>query len=205
MVARRKIVLIIVSLVAISSGALAQQTAITKDGREVILYPDGRWAYRGEASSSVQTKPLAAKKTFKGKSGFYGLSVDDTKWVQKKPTIEGHEFYFVHSDGDIYAFTIPERIEFPIEALRDVIIQNAKDGGLENPKVAQEEKRIINGKQVSFLLTEGLYHGVPMVFAYYLYSGGAGTVQIVVTTSRNLFPQYKNDITDLLNGLEIYK
>ena len=129
MVARRKIVLIIVSLVAISSGAPAQQSAIAKDGREVILYPDGRWTYRGPASSSVQTKPLAAKKTLEAKAA----STDYPLMIRSgfKKHLPKRAMNFILSIRTEISMLSLSQNELPMEALRNIVIQNVKDCGFE--------------------------------------------------------------------------
>jgi hypothetical protein len=182
----------------------SQESVITKDGKEVILHPDGRWTY-GKSTSNVQTKPPSAKKLLKGKTGFYGLSIDESKWVQKKATAQSHEFAIQHVDGDVFGFTIPERIEVPLESMKEIILENAREGGFENVKIIEEENRIVNGKKFLFVVMEGMYKRIAMTFTYYVYSGNSGVLQFGTYTSRNLQNQYRNDIIDLLNGVEIYK
>ena len=54
------------------------------------------------------------------------------------------------------------------------------------------------------MLIEGEFKSVPMVFVYYLYSGKSGTVQLSAYTLKRLFGRYRADITDVMNGLELY-
>jgi len=64
----------------------------------------------------------------------------------------------------------------------------------------QEETRLINGQNVLFLHIEGTYKSVPFVYLSYDYVGEAGTVQIYTWASKALFPQYRQDMLDFLNG-----
>jgi hypothetical protein len=188
-----------------AAAVYSEESVITKDGKEVILHPDGRWTY-GKNTAGALTKPTAAKKLLKGKTGWYGISMDETKWLQKKPKVDGHEFAIEHVDGDIYGFTLPERVEFPLHRMREIILENLKDGdSFSNVKLLQEDNRIVNGKRFLHLMVDGEFRGAPMVFEYYVYSGSAGTLQTGVLTSHNLYQQYKADILELLNGVEIYK
>lgn len=116
-----------------------------------------------------------------------------------------HEFALQHVDGDVYGFTIAERIEVPLEAMKEVILSNARDGGFEKAKISEEENRIVNGKNVLYLVMEGEVKKVPFTFTFYVYSSTAGVLQAGAYTTRNLQNQYKKDIIDLLNGVEIYK
>jgi hypothetical protein len=151
----------------------------------------------------LQTKPATAKKTIQGKRGIYSLSIDEAKWNQREASGEHHDLCFIHTDGDIYAYTISERIQFPLEQMIDGVVENAKTANLERIQITQEEKRIVNGREVWFLVIEGLFRNVSMVSSYYLQSSNAGSLQVMVITARNLMQKYKSDITDFLNGLEL--
>lgn len=203
--ATRILLLLCFAFVGWISMAMAQeQTAITLDGKDIVLYPNGQWKYRETSQISVNPG-TPSKKLFKGRAVPYGLQVDESKWVQKRATTEGHEFYFVHTDGDIYATTIPERIEIPKRAFKDIIIENAKSAGAEKVRVIKEQSKIVNGTPVLNLVTSTEFKSMSFVFSYYVYSDKAGSVQVAVYTTPNLFERYKDDIADLMDGLEIYK
>jgi hypothetical protein len=67
------------------------------------------------------------------------------------------------------------------------------------------EARTINGKPILYLEIDCFVTGnFPVRYAFYLYSGQAGSVQLGVYTSQSMFKEFAFDIRDLLDGLEIY-
>jgi hypothetical protein len=47
--------------------------------------------------------------------------------------------------------------------------------------------------------------GIPFTYMYDLYTGDAGTIQILTFTGQNLVNEYRADIETLLNGFEVVK
>ena len=188
----------------------APMRARTETNKEVLLYPDGTWKYTEEikgARSADRTyvKPASARKLFKSKTGNCGIWVDESKWkASANLPNEDFEFQFVHANSDGYAGVIVERISMPIDALKEVVIENVKKQD-PNAKLLSEEKRLVNGNEILSLIVETASHQISFTFYYYLYAGKAGSIQIVTWTGTNLFDEYKQDFTDLLNGLELYK
>jgi hypothetical protein len=206
--------LIIVVLCLLSLGlvpeALGQTPtrARTETGKEVLLYPDGTWKYAEEIKtpylpSGTYIKPVSAQKVFKSKNGICGIWVDESKWKPQKAS-EDFEFQFEHTSGDAYTGVIVERVSMPLNALKDVVLENIKKAD-PNPKIITEEKRLVNGREVLCLVIEVAPGQIPLTFYYYLYTGKAGSIQVVAWTGTNLFDEYKQDLTNFLNGLELYK
>ncbi len=184
--------------------------ARTETDKEVLLYSDGTWKYADEikvAPSTPRTysKPASARKLFKSRTGNCGFWVDESKWkLETEPSNPDFEFEFTHANGDGYAGVIVERIAMPLSALREIVIENVRKQDA-NAKVVSEEKRLVNGNEVLSFIVELTSHQIPITFHYYLYTGKAGSIQIATWTGTNLFAEYHQDFTDLLNGLELYK
>ncbi len=70
-------------------------------------------------------------------------------------------------------------------------------------KYTFEEKRNINGNEVLCTKLEGKFQSIPFTFFNYYYVGDIGTIQIITWTYSELFDEYKNDLTDFLNGFEV--
>lgn len=51
---------------------------------------------------------------------------------------------------------------------------------------------------------EGTVRGISLTYYGYYYGGKQGAIQLLSFTGRDLFQKYEKDLTDLLNGLEIY-
>ena len=190
--------------------AQAPIRARTETDKEVLLYPDGTWKYAEEvkvapSTDRIYVKPASARKLFKSKTGNCGIWVDESKWkVDANSANEDFEFQFVHTNSDGYAGVIVERISMPVNALKEVVLENVKKLD-PNAKLVSEEKRQVNGNEVLSLIVELTSHQIPFTFHYYLYAGKAGSIQVVTWTGTNLFDEYKQDFTNFLNGLELYK
>jgi hypothetical protein len=201
------IVFVVLFNLLLNDKALSQTLkAITEDGREVILYPDGTWEmYKKDGQLSyLYKKPLSSQKFVTDKHGIYNIWFNENKWeLQKEHFNPDTSFEFTHKDGDVYAMIISERIVIPIETLKNIALMNAKNVAPDS-KITFTEKRIVNGTEILCLQIEGTVQGMPFVYLGYYYGGDKGSIQVVTYTIQNLFKKYKNDMTDLLNGLVIY-
>src|SRR4051812_27330727 len=121
-----RIVLLGGLVAAVFTASIAQAADIrakTADGREVVLKDDGTWTFvtateaEKDASSSVKDKD--ATLTYEGKHKTFALYSKPGTWVKaEKPSNPSAEVMFIHTDGDIYAMVIAERISIPLEALK---------------------------------------------------------------------------------------
>lgn len=201
-------------LVGLCSEVLGQTPtrARTETGKEVLLYPDGTWKQVEEVkplSSRPGTydKPASAQKVFKSKTGVCGIWLDESKWKsssRKSLEESDFEFMFEHTAGDAYAGVIIERIAMPLSGLKQTALEALKETH-SNVKVISEEKRVVNGHEVLCLIIETTINQIPLTFYNYYYAGKAGSIQLVTWTGTNLFDEYKQDLTNFLNGLELYK
>jgi hypothetical protein len=197
---------------ALSPDVLGQapMRARTETDKQVLLYPDGTWKYAEEIKGPPSTphtyaKPASARKLFKSRTGNCGFWVDESKWkLDPEPSNPDFEFEFTHANGDGYAGVIVERISMPLNALKEIVLENIKKQD-QNAKLISEEKRLVNGNEVLSLIVELTSHQISITFHYYLYTGKAGSIQVATWTGTNLFDEYHQDFTDLLNGLELYK
>jgi hypothetical protein len=121
-----------------------------------------------------------------------------------KPSHDHAEVEFRHKDGDAMAMIIAERISIPLATLKRAVIGNVRklDG---DAKIVAEEKRMVNGTEVLFLTVNASVQGIPFTYMYYLYSGDAGSIQLMTFTGQNLFKEYRPDMEAFLNGFEITK
>lgn len=133
----------------------------------------------------------------------YVISYDSSKWTSTPSTSStDSEYDFEHVDGDVYAMIIPERIEIPMDSLKEAALQNAL-AVAEDALVTFDEIRTVNGVEMTAMKMTGTIMGIPFEYYGYYYSGNAGTIQFLTYTSANLAPQYQADLDELLNGLSI--
>jgi hypothetical protein len=190
--------------------ALAAATeATTRDGKVVLLFPDGTWRYKDKEPEKKPagsfTKPENATEVKKSDKGFLEIWYDPDKWVTPGGLENSAaEFNFKHKSGDAYALVVIERLTMPLQNLRDVGVNNAKKVA-PDAKVVMEEERTVNGQKVIAVQIEATTNGIPAKYFNYYWSGKAGCVQLITFTGQNLFEEYGTDMQDLLNGLTVTK
>jgi hypothetical protein len=180
--------------------------ARTESGKDVILYPDGTWKPVAEAApgkrDSAYTRPASARASYKPDRGDFVIWYDETKWQLEKPRPNddtGH-LRLLRSDG--HAMIISEGIPMPIASLKRIAVDNAKEAAPDT-RIVSEEMRTVNGKELLVMILDGTIEQIPFRYYGYYYSGKQGTIQFLTFTSQNLFDRYKQEFTELLNGLEI--
>ncbi|NOQ35092.1 MAG: hypothetical protein GQ569_04265 [Methylococcaceae bacterium] len=190
---------ILMLFISLSLQADESTNAVTEDGRNVILYSDGTWAFRQEMP---QLRPQKANKSLKGKRGAYEVFYNDKLWKQGNAGNEDAEIQLQHNNGDGYAMIIFERIPVPLENLKKLALENVRSVA-SNVEIAGEERKLVNGYEMMVLRINGAIEGIPFSYLNYYASGDWGTIQFVTYTATVLMPEYETDFLDLLNGLTI--
>ena len=188
----------------------AQQKAVTEVGDEVLLFDNGTWRYAdnraSQSSTTVRTNPDRFVKdpdaTFLLKSTKVdiGVWIDPTEWSFQKAQDNPEAEYELQLKGeDLYGMIIAEKLEIPIENLKDIALENGREAA-PDLSVIQEEYRIVNGQKVLFLQLNGTLQGIKFTYYGYYYSSPTGTVQFITYTSQGLLNSYIEDCEKILNG-----
>jgi len=188
----------------------AQKTAVTEVGEEVVLYDNGTWKYvnqgEGDRETSVNypmkkfTKDDASSFLLKSTKVDIGIWLDPKEWSFQKATDNAEAEYEFHLKGeDLYGMLIAERLEIPMENLKEIALVNGREAA-PDLKVIQEEYRMVNGQKVLFLQLNGTLQGIKFTYYGYYYSSTSGTVQFITYTSQSLLEGYKKDCEKILNG-----
>jgi hypothetical protein len=190
--------------------AEAQKKAVTDNGDEVVLYDDGTWKSVNADSSSQQNIPVNLASFTKSKNTAFllkstkcniGVWVDAKKWQFKKGIRnEDAEFEFASKGNDLYGMMISEKIEIPIESLKEIALENAKKVA-SDVYIVKQEYRTVNGKKMLLMQMNGTLRGVKFAYYGYYYSNPGGTVQLVSYTSQNLLKDRLADAEEFLNGI----
>ena len=199
----------LVVVVVAASNVRAQQApsrAVRADGSAVILYPNGTW--RPDSSSSAVASPANGKEYTAPASDSSVLDLghgvklryNPAKWTATTTTIPGRQ-QLRHLSGDGYAMTISERIAVPMASLKKIVLTNARNAA-PDAAITFDETRKVNGATVEAMQITGTTQGIPFRYYGYYFSGTSGTVQIICYTGESLFPDYKADFEELLNGLQ---
>ena len=194
-----KIVLSLLFLSAVYGPVCAEMTATTEKGEKVILREDGTWRFREPfPAKGINPKASAKIEMLRGKAVVY---YRPDRWQGLKEAQPGR-YELTHRDGDVNGLVIAERLQMPLDTLRSVALNNAREAS-SDIKVVREERRVVNGQEVLFLQLEGTISGIPIVFMGYYYSGTAGAVQIVAYTGQNLLKEYQADMLEFLGGFTV--
>src|SRR5262245_45240963 len=157
----------------------------------------------GSTSGSRAHQEQATAKLFvKARKGPFGVWIDPQKWKQDSSEEDPIKITFNHKTGDAYAMVISERIGVPMDSLKNVAVENAKKVA-PDAKIASEEKRVVNGKELLCLKLTGTVQGIAFTYYGYFYGGSEGTLQVLTYTASNLFDEFKPDFDDFLNGTQI--
>jgi hypothetical protein len=189
----------------------AQEKAVTETGEEVVLYADGTWNYL-DSESEVKEIPINNKAFKKSKNASFllkssrvnlGFWLDPKKWSFKKAANnEDAEYELQLRNGDLYGMIITEKVEVPLETLKDIAIENGR-AVAPDLIIVKEEYRTVNGTKVLLIQMNGTTQGIKFSYYGYYYSNSTGTIQFVTYTSQNLLDTYVNDCEELLNGIVV--
>ncbi len=207
---KANVILLLMILIGLAQTTVGQGTmrAKTESGKDVILYPDGTWKYALETSEasiqrSLYNKLPSAKTVFRPARGEFAIWYDESKWQLERRREDDGIAHFRLLAGDAYAMVIAEELAIPIESLKKIALQNAKEAATDS-RVVSEESRIVNGKEILCMQIEGTVEKIPFTYYGYYYGGKQGTIQVITFTGQNLFTKYQREFTDFLNGLEIH-
>lgn len=190
-----------------------QTRAVTDQGKEVVLYDNGKWVYVSDSTNpasadsiktnpAIFTKPADASFLVKSKRLNIGVHINPKKWrfSTGEKVSASAEYMFTMSSGEGYAMLITEKAAFDLESLRMAALINAKKA---SPDVKElfSEYRKVNGLPVLYMEMQGTVSGIKFHYAGYYYSNSKGTVQLTSFTTQSEFPNIKSNLTEILNGL----
>jgi hypothetical protein len=202
-----------IALTAVCSLSQAQIKAITENGEEVVLFENGQWEYT-EGNEYVEeeilmnpvkfTRPATSAFLLKSSKFNVGTYLDSKKWtIEKGKGDDAYEYQLTLNQGDLYAMMITEQVEIPLESLKAIALENARDVA-PDVYVVKEEYRMVNGLRVLMMQMNGTLSGIKFSYYGYYFSSEKGTIQFIGYTSQNLLSKYQKTIEDLLNGLVQY-
>jgi Caspase domain len=153
--------------------------------------------------SSKVNETTTAKTEYKTQKGQFSVWVDTNKWQPSPQTMGSAEYMFLHKRGDGFALVIPERLSFRFSSIKEIVFNLVRQAA-PDAKVISEEIKMVDGQNIVAMKIEGTVQGLPLIYYGYYYTGEAGTIQVVTYTGKNLFNEYEQDFTELLNGLKIH-
>src|SRR5262249_23133287 len=100
--------------------------------------------------------------------GRFGVWIDSQKWERASSEENPVKITFKHKKGGAYAILIVQRISFSMESLKKAAVANLKKVALD-VKIASEEERVVNGKELLFLKFTATIQGTPYISCGYYY------------------------------------
>ena len=201
---------LIIMLLCLGSQVTAQIKAVTEDGKIVILNMNGTWKFQDEESNEITeipmsniryTKDTKANFLLKSKKTNFGFWINPQKWTITPSTKEEATEYGLRlKDEDLFALILTEKIEVPLETLKNIALKNAKEAA-PDATIAKEEYRVVNGKKVLMLTITRNIQGINFIYFGYYYSSKSGTVQFLTYPAQNMYDGYLSECETLLNGL----
>jgi len=149
-------------------------------------------------------KPSNAELQYTGKRKAFTLSLIPGVWEKRQQSLGASvEVSFIHRDGDVYAQVVSERTQMSPESLKGIVLANAR-AVYTGIQVVTDEKRIVNGREVTALIYTGrTRYGSPITTYCYLYAGKEGLFQVTTWAPSNAFDDVRTDLEDFLNGFEV--
>jgi hypothetical protein len=194
------------TLLAGDPAAAQAVKALTQDGRVVILQPNGTWRFAEDPkgpNTLGQTRPPGATVLLAGRQVPYGIWFDPSRWrLADAKQNQVAELEFLHASGQAGALVIAETTRIPPENWKQIVLNNARREAAD-ARITREDKKTINGAQVTILQSEGTGSLGPFVYYGYYYSGPRGAVQVVAYTYAGAFEQYRAEFTALLDGFVV--
>jgi hypothetical protein len=196
----------VVAVTVMMSGTIAfaaDQIATTREGKTVILSPDGTWKEASDNKGGATNKPASATVVKTGQRVSYRVWFDPKDWgMDPAPSNEAAEYELENTQGEAWALIIPERLNIGLEAASRIVIDNARDAATK-VTVVSEKRVTVNGRQMVELRYDAVIQGMEISYLAVVYSGDEGTVQVLTMTTTNLFKEHEGQFRKLLAGLEI--
>ncbi len=191
------------------SQVMAQITAVTEEGKAVILFSDGTWRYRNDSAwiphAGIRHYSVPANSTalLGGARAACRMLYQADQWSILPDTLYPHaDFSLQNHDGEVIAMIISEKMQLPLQKMKDAAVDNFKKTGTEF-KVSGEQRIIVNDTEGMLLKIDALVDGIPFSYLNAYFSTPQGTCQVITFTAYNLFDRYRNDMMDLISGFSV--
>lgn len=206
--------LLLFLFLAASNISTAQISALTENGRQVILFNNGTWKYSADSaknhSDTIKINPAKYSKSvdasFLAKSNTVnvGIFIDPDKWTFKTH-LENElnpEYRFSLKSGDGYAMLVTEKTPIDLENMRNIALINAQKAAID-AKITNQEYRTVNNKKVLFLEMSGTVQGIKFRYMGYYFSNEKGTTQLLSYTTEAMYNAASKKLETFLNGFAV--
>lgn len=211
-----KILSVILGLVGIGAlPASGQERAITESGDTVVLKPDGTWLalenYNPASNfahpdnpDTVVEKPDEAADYTSGSPKRYILWYNDETWqkIQPEQINKQADAALKMKDRPSYVSIIYERLQVPVNKLPKAHFNNIKRMA-NNAQQLSRGYRVVNSDTMATSKVKASRRSLTFIYRSYFHSNKHGSIQLHTFTAKRFYPELKNRIHKLLNGLVI--
>jgi hypothetical protein len=205
-----KTLFISVIILMIPTFLYPQINAVTETGDPVFLYSDGTWKYVNDSINHSSEIIVNSEKFLKDKELTFmvksnkiniGVWVNPKKWsFTKGSSDESAEFKFENKNDDLYGMLISEKTQIPVETLKTIALENAKNAA-PDVRIIKEEYRTVNGITALMMQMSATIQGIRFIYFGYYYSNANGSIQLISWTGENIFQSSSAELEEFLNGL----
>ena len=195
---------------------IAQQRALTEDGKEVVLFDNGTWKFVNESDAkALQTtitnnnlfeKSRNASFLMKSKKLDVGVYFDPKKWKLATQNISPHVEYFFaerNSNDGYFGFMITEKVQIAtLKNLKDLIIENV-NRNVDYFRLKESEYRTVNGMKVLYIRYAANTKGMDFEYSGNYYINSDGYAGVVGFASQKVFEQSFGAVQELINGISV--
>ena len=195
---------------------IAQQRALTEDGKEVVLFDNGTWKFVNESDAKVLEiivtnnnlfeKPKTASFLMKSKKLEVGVYFDPKKWKLATQNISPHVEYFFTDRGNtegLFGFMMTEKVQIAtLKNLKELIIENV-NRNVDFFRLKESEYRTVNGMKVLYIRYAANTKGMDFEYAGYYYINSDGYAGVVGFSSQKMFESNFDAIQELINGISL--
>ena len=195
---------------------IAQQRALTEDGKEVVLFDNGTWKFVNESdakaletiitNNNLFEKSRNASFLMKSKKLDVGVYFDPKKWKLATQNISPHVEYFFTDRGNtegLFGFMMTEKVQIAtLKNLKELIIENVKRN-VDFFRLKESEYRTVNGMKVLYIRYAANTKGMDFEYAGNYYINSDGYAGVVGFSSQKMFESNFDAIQELINGISL--
>ena len=198
------LILVLISMVPIEALAVTSgRPLLIPAGVPSNFEKSGEPCQNISPESASYTRVPSGNRLFKTRVAGFRLWASADSWVAvKTKATENYDAALDHVAHNVQAVVITQSGSAPASSLGDLAIQSARKRD-PNAMLKATENRVVNGHQLVCITYESTVQGELMTFYGYLYSDDQGTIEVIGMAPQKLFPIYRAELTELLNGLEV--
>ena len=195
---------------------IAQQRALTEDGKEVVLFDNGTWKFVNESDAKALETTITNNNLFeksrnasflmKSKKLDVGVYFDPKKWKLATQNISPHVEYFFTDRGNtegLFGFMMTEKVQIAtLKNLKELIIENV-NRNVDFFRLKESEYRTVNGMKVLYIRYAANTKGMDFEYAGYYYINSDGYAGVVGFSSQKMFESNFDAIQELINGISL--